>query len=164
VPQWVAGAPRFVVASGPPLGGPPTGTVTVVAFAPHASFPPPAARVTGLTPAGFGEARIAVGGPPTDGLLLVYRRFSVFGGAEMLPTVRRSSRGPCAAAGNVFCSSPPLGGNGSPTALERTSISLCALASQSHGRGLRQCLQRVVGRGLVFRGPLEICNDSQVLQ
>jgi hypothetical protein len=32
------------------------------------------------------------------------------------------------------------------------------------GRGLRQCLQRVIGRGLVFRGPLEIYNDSQVLQ
>jgi hypothetical protein len=75
-------------------------------------------------------ARIAVSNPSTDGLLAVYRRFSVFGGAEMLLTVRRSSRGPCAAAGNVFCSSPPLGGNGSPTALERTSISLCALASQ----------------------------------
>jgi hypothetical protein len=86
--------------------------------------------VTDLTPAGFGEVRIAVGGPPTDGLLPVYRRFSLFGGAETLPTIRRSSRGPCAAPGNVFCSSPPLGGNGSPTASERTSISLCTLASQ----------------------------------
>jgi hypothetical protein len=65
VPQWVVGAPRFVVASGPPLGGPPTGTVTVVAFATHALLPPPATRVTGLTPAGFGEARIAVGGSLT---------------------------------------------------------------------------------------------------
>jgi hypothetical protein len=130
VPQWVARAPHFVVASGPLLGGPPTGTVTVEAFALHAPLPPPPARVTGLTPAGFGEARIAVNGPPTDGLLLVYRRFSVFGGAKMLRTLRRSSRGPCAAPGNVFYSSLPLSGNGSPTALERTSISFCALASQ----------------------------------
>jgi hypothetical protein len=148
--------PRFGAASGPPLGGPPTGTVTVVAFAPHALLPPPAARVTGLTLAGFGEGRIAVGGPLTDGLLLVYRRFSLFGDAEPLPTVQLSSRGPYAASGNVFCSSPPLSGNGSPTALEWRPNSRRSRTSPMP--------PTCHSSGLVFCGPLEICNDSQVLQ
>jgi hypothetical protein len=81
-------------------------------------------------PAGFGEGGIAVGGSPTDGLLPVYHRFFIFGGVEPLPTAHRLLRGPYAAPRNVFCSSPPLGGNGSRTALERTSISLCTLAPQ----------------------------------
>jgi hypothetical protein len=46
--------------------------VTVVASAPHPLRPPPAAKVTSLTPARFGEGLIAVGGPLTDGLLPMY--------------------------------------------------------------------------------------------
>ena len=133
MPRFVAlSGPCFVAVSisGPPTGGPLIGIMTVMAFAPHPLSPAPAAKLTDLIPVGFGEGHIVVGGLPTDGLLPLYRKSFVVGGAEPLPIVKQSSRGPCAASKNVFCSSLFLGGNGSPTTLERMSISLCALASQ----------------------------------